>query len=69
MPRSSSSLKNQAQKVIDMDKNAGLRNKQLCWLMQGSNADYRGHVVGVIGDQNVALSKVRIFAFWSSPQI
>ena len=68
MPWSFSSSKNQAQKLIDMDKNAGLRNDQVCWLMQGSNADYRGHVLGVIGDQNVALSKVRIFAFWSLPQ-
>ncbi len=27
--------------------------------MQGSNADYRGHVLGVIGDINAPLSKVR----------
>lgn len=26
--------------------------------MQGSNADYRGHVLGVIGDLNAPLSKV-----------
>jgi len=28
-------------------------------VMQGSNADYRGHVLGVIGDHNLPLSKVR----------
>lgn len=61
--------KHQVQHLIDMDKTVGPRNDQLCWLMQGSNADYRGHVLGVIGDQNVALSKVKMFAFWSSPQI
>ena len=26
--------------------------------IQGSNADYRGHVLGVIGDVNAPLSKV-----------